>query len=64
MLRTFIKNVVKAIEAKDVDAAKTALTKAQPVIDKAVTKGLIHRNKAARHMSRMSKHIKDLATAA
>lgn len=61
MLRTFIKNVVKAIEAKDAEGAKSALTKAQPVLDKAVTKGLIHRNKAARHKSRLSKQIKALA---
>jgi small subunit ribosomal protein S20 len=63
MLRTHIKNVVKAIEAKQLEEARTALKKAQPVIDKAVDKGLIHKNKAARHMSRLSAHVKALGTA-
>ena len=64
MLRTYIKTVVRAIEAKNLEEARDAFKKAQPVIDKAVGKGLIHKNKAARHMSRLSGHIKALATAA
>ena len=61
MLRTFIKNVVKAIEAKQFEVAKNAFQKAQPVIDKAAQKGLIHANKAARIKSRLSSQIKGLA---
>lgn len=61
MLRTYIKNVVRAIEAKQVDVAREALKRAQPIIAKAVNKGLIHKNKAARHMSRLTGHIKALA---
>lgn len=60
MLRTYIKNVVKAIEANKPAEAKEALVKAQPVIDKAVSKGLIHKNKAARHKSRLHQRIKTL----
>ena len=61
MFRTFVKNVVKAIEAKQPEAAKTAFEKAQPVIDKAAQKGLIHKNKASRIKSRLSAQIKTLA---
>lgn len=61
MYRTFIKNVVKAIEAKQPEAAKTAFEKAKPVIDKAAKKGLIHKNKASRIKSRLSLQIKTLA---
>lgn len=61
MLRTYIKNVVKAIDSGNAEEAKNAYAKAQPIIDKAVNKGLIHKNKAARHKSRMLAHIKALA---
>jgi small subunit ribosomal protein S20 len=61
MFRTFVKNVVKAIDAKQLEAAKTAFDKAQPVIDKAAQKGLIHKNKASRIKSRLSAQIKVLA---
>ncbi len=61
MYRTFIKNVVKAIEAKQPEAAKEAFAKAQPIIDKAAQKGIIHQNKAARIKSRLSLQIKGLA---
>ena len=61
MFRTYIKNVLKAIEAGDKDAAQTAYTKAQPVIDKAAGKGLIHKNKAARIKSRLVARLKTMA---
>lgn len=61
MYRTYIKNVLKAVEAGDVDAARTAYTKAQPVIDKAAGKGLIHKNKAARIKSRLVARVKAMA---
>ena len=57
MLRTYIKNVVKAVAAGDSEAAQTAYRSAVPVIDKAVGKGLIHKNKAARHKSRLAQHL-------
>jgi len=58
------KNVVKAIDAKDLDLAKNAYTLAVPVIDRMADKGIIHKNKAARHKSRLNGHIKALSEAA
>jgi len=58
MMRTFIKNVVKAIDAGDAQAAQAAYQKAIPVIDKSAGKGLIHKNKAARHKSRLGQHVR------
>ena len=59
-LRTHIKNVVKAVARGDAEAAQAAYQKAVPVIDKSVGKGLIHKNKAARHKSRLSQHVRSL----
>lgn len=61
MVRTYLKKVVAAIEAKDVEAAKAAYAQAVPVIDRIADKGIIHKNKAARHKSRLNAKIKDLA---
>ena len=61
MVRTTIKKVVKAIEAKDKNAALAAYQAMVPVIDRYATKGLIHKNKAARHKSRLIAHINALA---
>lgn len=60
MLRTHIKNVVKAVDAGDAQAAEAAFNKAIPVIDKSAGKGLIHKNKAARHKSRLGQHVRAL----
>ena len=60
MLRTHIKNVTNAIEAKDKKAAQSAFDAAVPVIDSMVSKGIIHKNKAARHKSRLNSHVKSL----
>ena len=60
MMRTQIKATVAAIKAADKKAAQAAYTKAVPVVDGAVTKGLIHKNKAARHKSRLNAQIKAL----
>lgn len=61
MVRTYIKKVVLAIESGNKETAQKAYLEAVPVIDRMVTKGIIHKNKAARHKSRLSDHIKDLA---
>ena len=61
MVRTSIKKVVRAIEAKDAEAAKAAYVAAVPVIDRMADKGIIHKNKAARHKSRLNAQIKALA---
>lgn len=64
MVRTYIKNVVKAIDDKDLAKAQEAYAKAVPVIDRMADKGILHKNKAARHKSRLNQHIKALAEAA
>lgn len=61
MMRTYVKNVIKAIEHKNKEEALSAFSKAQPALDKAITKGLIHKNKAARIKSRLSARIKAMA---
>lgn len=60
MLRTQIKKVVSAIEAKDKEAAQSAYTATVPVIDAMVSKGIMHKNKAARQKSRLNSHVKAL----
>jgi len=57
-LRTFIKKVAKLIAAGDKENAVSAYKAAVPVIDGAASKGLIHKNKAARHKSRLNVQIK------
>lgn len=59
-MRTSIKNVVAAIETADYDVAQAVFKKAVPSIDSAVSKGLIHKNKAARTKSRLNTRIKTL----
>jgi small subunit ribosomal protein S20 len=61
MLRTYIKNVLKAVETGNRETATTAYAKAQPVIDKAAGKGLIHKNKAARLKSRLVARVKAMS---
>lgn len=61
MYRTYIKNVLKAVEAGNPEAAREAYSKAQPVIDKAAGKGLIHKNKAARIKSRLVARLKAMS---
>lgn len=62
MVRTYIKRVNAAIEAGDQPGAAAALTTAIPVIDGMVTKGILHKNKAARHKSRLHANIKALTS--
>ena len=57
-IRTYLKGVETAIASGDKDAAQTALRAAQPEIMRGVTKGVIHRNQAARKISRLSARIK------
>lgn len=63
MVRTSIKKVVREIAAKNAEAAQAAYVAAVPVIDRMADKGIIHKNKAARHKSRLNAQIKALATA-
>lgn len=60
MMRTSIKKVIKAIETGDKAGAEAAYKAAVPVIDRMACKGFIHKNKAARHKSRLNTAIKAL----
>ena len=57
-VRTAIKNVKKAIDGGDQAAAAAALEKSRGVIDRVAAKGILHRNAAARHKSRLAQAIK------
>lgn len=57
MFRTYLKRVVVAIEKGDKDAASSAYKEALPMMDRMANKGLIHKNKAARHKSRLNAQI-------
>lgn len=59
-LRTAIKAADTAIAAADLEAAKTAVAFASKKLDKAVTKGLIHKNAAARKKSRLAQKLNAL----
>lgn len=60
-MRTFLKKVMVAIAGGNKDEAKTAYHAAQAVVDSMVSKGIIHKNKAARHKSRLNAQIKSMA---
>ncbi len=60
LMRTKIKNVVKACDAGDKDAAQAAYKEAVPVIDRMINKHIINKNKAARHKSRLNGRVKAL----
>ena len=57
-MRTYVKKVLSAIKAGDKEGATEAYKAAVPVIDCTVKSGLIHKNKAARHKSRLNAHIR------
>jgi len=61
LMRTKIKTVVKACDAGDKDAAAAAYKEAVPVIDSMINKGIVNKNKAARHKSRLNTRIKALS---
>lgn len=61
MMRTHIKRVRQAIEAGDKAAAEEVFRKATGAIDRVADKNIIHKNKAARHKSRLAAAIKSLA---
>ncbi len=61
MMRTYVKKTVLAIAAGDKTKAQETFQMAQKTLDRFADKGLIHKNKAARHKSRLSAQIKALA---
>jgi len=56
-IRTFVKQVESAIEAGDKDKAIAALQKVQPELSRGVSKGVLHKNTAARKFSRLTRRI-------
>ena len=62
-MRTFVKKVETAIAGGDKGAAAAALQAAQPEMQRAAGKGVIHRNTVGRKISRLSARIKALAPA-
>jgi small subunit ribosomal protein S20 len=59
--RSAIKKVLKAIQAGNKDAAKAEFINTQSTLDKIARKGIFHKNKAARHKSKLSSKIKAMA---
>jgi small subunit ribosomal protein S20 len=62
-MRTFIKKVEAAVASGNKDAAAAALREAQPEMQRAAGKGVVHRNTVARKISRLSARVKALAAA-
>ncbi|MEP2534301.1 30S ribosomal protein S20 [Shimia sp.] len=60
-IRTTLRTVEEAIASGDKEAATAALRAAQPELMRGVTKGVYHKNTAARKMSRLSSRVKSLA---
>lgn len=60
-MRTFVKQVRTAVANGDQEAAQTAMNRAVPYIDKAATKGIIHKATASRKISRLNKLVNTLA---
>jgi small subunit ribosomal protein S20 len=60
-MRTAISSVVQAVDGGKKEDAKQSYQQAVPVIDAMVTKGMIHKNKAARHKSRLAQRIRAMA---
>ncbi len=57
-IRTYLRKVEEAIASGDQEAAAAALRAAQPELMRGVTKGVVHKNTAARKMSRLSSRVK------
>lgn len=60
-MRTYLRKVEEAIAAGSKDDAAAALKVAQPLLQSAATKGIVHRNTASRKVSRLAHRIKALA---
>ena len=62
-IRTFLRKVEEAIAGGDAQVAAEALRAAQPELMRGVTKGVVHKNTAARKMSRLAARVKALSVA-
>lgn len=60
-IRTFLRKVEEAISSGNKDVAAEALKSVQPELMRGVTKGVVHKNTAARKMSRLSARVKAIA---
>ena len=60
-IRTFLKRVDEALETGEEKLALNALKNAQPELMRGVSKGIMHKNTAARKMSRLSSRVKSLS---
>lgn len=61
MVRTYLKKTYAAIESGEAEAAQAAYNAVVPLLDRIADKGIIHKNKAARHKSRLNAQVKALA---
>ena len=60
-IRTFVKKVEAALDAGDKTTAQAALLAAQPELQRGVTKGVLHKNTAARKISRLANRLRTLS---
>jgi len=60
-LKTYVRRVREAIAAGDKESAESALQVASRKLDKAVSKGVIHRNQAANRKSKLARQVNKLA---
>jgi small subunit ribosomal protein S20 len=60
-VRTFLRKVEEAIASGDKTAAEAALKAAQPELQRAATKGVVHRNTASRKVSRLAARVKAIS---
>ena len=63
LMRTELKKAVKAVETKDKAAAQLAYRSATSIIDRLARKGLLHKNTASRHKSRLNDRLRTMAPA-
>ena len=61
-MRTFIRRVEEAVRSGNAEAAKLALKDAQPEIMRAAQKGILHKNTAARKVSRLSSRVRAISS--
>ncbi len=60
-IRTFVKQVESALAAGNKDEAKAALARVQPELSRGVARGVLHKNTAARKLSRLTRRLTTLA---
>lgn len=61
LMRTEIKKVLKAVEAKDKDGAQKAFRDASSIIDRLAGKNVLHRNTASRYKARLNQRVRTLS---